>query len=381
MTTRVPIQMTGLAPGDDIQAAVDALPANGGIVKLGPGTHTISTSLELRSGVILEGEGSQSTVLSYTGNAAAIVQMTPGVRVYGLGVRRLRVQDDGTGTIGLDLNSVSTSVFEDLVVNGFPTGVYLLGANGFCVYNRFTNVTVQNATTGWAIGAAGSNSNSFIACRANVCTTGWDITDSNQNHLEHCQVEQCTTGVSITASGASLANRNSIAFCRFENCTTNINITSANAIETALVANHHVTGTNVDNGVRTLRLDPFGAVGLAFKVVSAAAASATGNFEFERTTNGGSSLPAFVVRDSNTGSGTPVTVQAETERLTGSFFRGRRGGVTYFEAYASGALGIADGITAPGTVAGMAQIYVDTADGDLKIKFGDGVVKTIVVDT
>ncbi len=38
-------------------------------------------------------------------------------------------------------------------------------------------------------------------------------------------------------------------------------------------------------------------------------------------------------------------------------------------------------MTAPGTVAGMAQIYVDTADGDLKVKFGDGTVKTIVVDT
>jgi hypothetical protein len=40
-----------------------------------------------------------------------------------------------------------------------------------------------------------------------------------------------------------------------------------------------------------------------------------------------------------------------------------------------------DGVTAPSTLAGYASIYVDTADGDLKIKFGDGTVKTIVVDT
>jgi hypothetical protein len=44
-------------------------------------------------------------------------------------------------------------------------------------------------------------------------------------------------------------------------------------------------------------------------------------------------------------------------------------------------LQITDGITAPSTVSGKAVIYVDTADGDLKIKFGDGTVKTIVVDT
>lgn len=42
---------------------------------------------------------------------------------------------------------------------------------------------------------------------------------------------------------------------------------------------------------------------------------------------------------------------------------------------------LVDGVTAPSTIAGHAVIYVDSADGDLKIKFGDGTVKTIVVDT
>lgn len=42
--------------------------------------------------------------------------------------------------------------------------------------------------------------------------------------------------------------------------------------------------------------------------------------------------------------------------------------------------GLTDGITAPSTIAGLGQIYIDTADGDLKIKFGDGTVKTIVTD-
>ena len=44
-------------------------------------------------------------------------------------------------------------------------------------------------------------------------------------------------------------------------------------------------------------------------------------------------------------------------------------------------LNLIDGVTAPATVTGVAQIYVDVADGDLKVKFGDGVVKTIVIDT
>lgn len=45
------------------------------------------------------------------------------------------------------------------------------------------------------------------------------------------------------------------------------------------------------------------------------------------------------------------------------------------------ALLIPDGVTAPTTTAGWGSIYIDTADGDLKIKFGDGTVKTIVTDT
>ena len=44
-------------------------------------------------------------------------------------------------------------------------------------------------------------------------------------------------------------------------------------------------------------------------------------------------------------------------------------------------MAIVDGVTAPATASGKAFIYVDTADGDLKVKFGDGTVKTIATDT
>jgi hypothetical protein len=42
---------------------------------------------------------------------------------------------------------------------------------------------------------------------------------------------------------------------------------------------------------------------------------------------------------------------------------------------------LVDGITAPSAITGKALIYIDTADGDLKVKFGDGTVKTIATDT
>lgn len=48
----------------------------------------------------------------------------------------------------------------------------------------------------------------------------------------------------------------------------------------------------------------------------------------------------------------------------------------YAQAYV-----LVDGVTAPSTITGHASLYVDSADGDLKIKFADGTVKTIVTDT
>ncbi len=44
-------------------------------------------------------------------------------------------------------------------------------------------------------------------------------------------------------------------------------------------------------------------------------------------------------------------------------------------------LAIADGVAIPDAIVGRAFIYVDTNDGDLKVKFGDGQVKTLATDT
>lgn len=67
----------------------------------------------------------------------------------------------------------------------------------------------------------------------------------------------------------------------------------------------------------------------------------------------------------------PVTV-TETPTQVSAAIRNSGYG-TYLE--------ITDGITAPGAGTGVARIYVDTADGDLKVVYGDGTVKLIVADT
>jgi hypothetical protein len=47
----------------------------------------------------------------------------------------------------------------------------------------------------------------------------------------------------------------------------------------------------------------------------------------------------------------------------------------------AGYISIADGVSAPATLGSYAHIYVDSADGDLKVKFGDGHVATIATDS
>ena len=343
-----------------IQKAIDSLPAAGGVVEFPPGTFKISSAISIRSGIILRGHGSQNTVISYTGAAQALVQSTPGVRIFGVGLDGIRINDAGTGTVGLDLNSTSSSDFEDVVVNGFTTGVSLTGPNGFCVYNRFYNVTAQNSTTGYLIGSAGSNSNSFIACRVNIASSfGFDIVDSNQNAITHSQIEGAAVGVRITSSAPSLSDRNTISFNRFEGCTTNYDITSANVRETVAIANHAVNGASVDNGARSMLIDIFGLTGPNLLLQSTNTAASNGAFRFVRLSQGGASLPAMVVRDDAAGGGTPITLQIETERATGKFYSGKRGGTEFSYLDATGRLMLSG--AAPIVAAGQIGFGATTA--------------------
>lgn len=68
-------------------------------------------------------------------------------------------------------------------------------------------------------------------------------------------------------------------------------------------------------------------------------------------------------------------------RANGSNLAVRRADDSAYSAIESSLLDISDGISAPSAATGRARIYVDVADGDLKVIFGDGTVKTIVTDT
>lgn len=129
-----------------------------------------------------------------------------------------------------------------------------------------------------------------------------------------------------------------------------------------------------------------------------------------RYQNADSSAPRFAIRDDQAGVDRLIIMETtgniripgdnqelqigvgEDLRLyhdgTNSFVRNNAGALRFlaganegFRLSSDRALQLVDGITAPATATGFASIYVDTADGDLKVKFGDGTVKTIATDT
>jgi hypothetical protein len=138
----------------------------------------------------------------------------------------------------------------------------------------------------------------------------------------------------------------------------------------------HVVGTNltVPNGT---------AAAPGIRVTS----EASGLYRVSSTAIGVSVAGALVLTVGSTASsfasGTTVAVAnttAATSTTTGALTVA--GGGAFAKELVTGlGLWLVDGQTAPSATSGYAKIYVDTADGDLKVIFGDGTIKTIATDT
>lgn len=263
------------AIGDDVAddtaafvAAISSARTRGIPVFIPKGTFKVTAPIELGSGTALWGVSPATSRIRSAHNGATFTTSTPGVRTYNWNVQGLTLLGPGRTVAeasGLDLDSVSTSAFRDVVVSGYGKGVRMRSTwspegqptvGGGCVYNDFHNVTVSLAGTAWSVEPNGSNSNRMWGCRVNVADVGVSILDSNQNVWIGGQIEGAGIGYRVAASGPALADNNEVLGTRFENNTKNWEI-ATHARFTRLVHPAVVTaiGTSTDEGLASVILD------------------------------------------------------------------------------------------------------------------------------
>lgn len=328
--------LTLMTAKSTIDSAIAAAGSKRPRIQLGIGSFTIASGIRYPYGAVFVGAGSALTTLSFAGTGAMFAPATPGVRTYYPGFEGMVLQGPGkaTATVGIALESVTDASLKEVVVRQFGIGVQILSTiSGGAVYNRLDHVTATSCGTGFQIQAAGSNATKFVGCRANACDVGLDISNSNNTNWLSGSFEANAVGVRVVADASAMADDNVVAFARFEGNTLAWHVTSSN-IRNFQVLYPAVFGPyNVnDLGARTTH---WGSSSVSSKTISAVA-SAFGSWRFERVINGGSELPALTVVDSAATSGTPVTLQMQTERESGYFIRGLRGGKTYFDVRADG---------------------------------------------
>lgn len=315
-----------------------------GVAWLPPGTVRIDSGLTVPGRVWLRGLGRSVSRLNYYGaGGSALSNATPGVRIYDWQMSDFLLFDAGSGARGIDADSVSTSRFWNLEVYGFDTAARLYSpVAGFSVYNRLHDVTANQCADGFVLTGASTNANELRGCRYNgasaVAGRGFVVNDSNGNQFYGNHVDYCGTAFELTASAPGATDGNVISANRIENASTGISL-GANTRYSRVGGNYFpaVTTPLVDAGTYNQIDEPASFAGPGFSRVFIYA-HALGSALLERVVSGGASLPLLRLVDSNSGSGTPVTLQIETERAGGTFFRCRRGAQTYIEAFADGAL-------------------------------------------
>lgn len=318
------------------------------------GTYSFDTTINIPSGGAIIGAGRGLTILNYTGATVAFANATPGVRIYDWLIRDISITGTSSAANGCFLmDSVSRSHFENVVIYGYSHAsavaidVYS-PTSGYAVYNEFYNVVVMTSTNGVVYRGTSSNSNKFFGGGIRSCSgIGASIVDSNENVFINTPFEQCGTAWKVDATVSGLSDGNGVDWCRFENNTLARHIASAN-VRNTLIGHTWDSGnsTNITDSGTNTAIHGDRRSGRQLHLKSALQDSP---YILDRTAHGGSETPAVVLRDSNTSTGTPVTLKIETERA-GFFVRGEKGASPFFDISTAGKLWLASEIEIDGAL-------------------------------
>lgn len=202
---------------DAIQAAIDALPAAGGLLHLPAGTYRLTDVLAARSGLVIQGDGMYATVLDQT---SATDQAIYGEDIVGLTIRDLRITGPADGLslgavdgILLDQTGVLATqniCIENVMVDHFSRhGINLADP----ITSVLSNVRAQNCG-GFGFAVNLGTSLTLRSCYANGCWTGgYSLSQTSYAELSGCACDSTGTsgvgylvadcnGVVLSACGA-----------------------------------------------------------------------------------------------------------------------------------------------------------------------------------
>lgn len=207
---------TGNGTTDDtaaVQAAINAVPATGGVVWFPAGTYKLVTSaLTLKSDLVLEGVGTHASIIKQT---TTTVSAMAGVDITNLTIKNLQIQGPNSGSgNGIALTRSSNPNTRYIRMDN----VYIrqFGNDGIavsnCIVSKFDQVTCENNGRygfyfyGVVAGAAGT-SVAMDACYANTNTVaGFSFYNMVYSTLDACASEgQPTNYLLDTCQGMQLS--------------------------------------------------------------------------------------------------------------------------------------------------------------------------------
>jgi len=394
---------TASANATAIQAALDSGAAR---VFIPAGDYSIDTTLTVPGSTIFEGEGRFKSLLTITTDNVAVLVNGQQVLLSRFGVR---TDLGGHTSNGIEIGSVSAdcgrSMHEDLSIIG-------MGGSGLvCIHGNlqtFRNIySINNGTHGMEFPITSTVIDNIGHKIEGVCDLRGNGSDGLHiaagTSVSDTEAAKCHSANLIIAQsngryGVYSGTRNNNIILYGENNTTNDLYldTYAHGNTVTLVNGTSISDNGAGNTVVARKGGNFENLTYTRQRFSG---ETTGGFEIEND-DGNAGILSF--RKNGTRN-FEITASGSSSAQTLSFLHDQSNDLTLktdgpiipnddsthnlgstslaWEHIHGNSLRLVDGVTAPSTVSGFASLYVDTADGDLKIKFGDGTVKTIVTDT
>lgn len=183
-----------VAPGDDLQAAIDAVSREGGgTVQLLAATYKLTSNIYLRTGVTLNGAGRQITILDFQNYAYGI--RAEGLHPYSDGT--IAVNDGGTTVTGTLTTFTGDMVGRSIQINGATYDVVTFtGATSIEIYPAYygPNITDNVYTVFEPVSTPGISNLQII----NSAAAAVQVDYSNEFSMTHVWIFDCDTAVAGT---------------------------------------------------------------------------------------------------------------------------------------------------------------------------------------